>query len=215
MEKSDRKVKDMEKKSFIPEVYDPVEYWNSRDQPNTDANPGISPAHRAVFDRHLKHGARVLELGPGIGRLFPVYEGCSELATLDLTHQHEATLKTVASQYDLPLRQEFLNDALAPFPFADQSFDLAVSAYVFIHVPFENIRHSMSEMARVAQRAIVFATSNPNWPKTEAERKPSSHCFDHDYDALCRELGMKIVDRVEFPNPKLNRTGLAFAYEKA
>lgn len=204
-----------EKKSFIPENYDPVEYWNTREQPNTEKNPGVSIAHAGYFSQHLQPGSKILELGPGIGRLFPMYVGAKNktFSTLDIATQHRDTVDAAARALDLTVEQSFIGKSDERYPFSDHEFDVGVSSYVFIHVPFDLIRHSMSEMARVARRTIIFASDNPAWAQTPADRKPSTHCFNHDYAQLCKELGLIIFDSVRFPkaNEKsIQATGFVF-----
>lgn len=200
-------------KSVVPEHYDPVTYWNEREHPNTAPNPGVSAEHARFFRRHIGGHASLLELGPGVGRLFPLYSGLPEVATLDLTRRYEPQVAAAAQTLGLSVQQNFLDDPLAPFPFADGRFDVGVSSFVFIHVPFENIRHSMSELARVARHVVAFVGDDPAWPKTPAARKPSTHCFGHDYDALCADIGCTITDREVFVNAKGQRA-IGFVYRR-
>lgn len=202
-----------EKQSFVPENYDPVEYWNTRNQPNTAKNPGVSSAHADYFRKHIAPGSNILELGPGIGRLFSMYRGAKDgtFSTLDIATQHKDTIAAAARAQGLKVNQFFMNEADARYPFADDSFDIGVSAYVFIHVPFEYIRHSMSEMARVARKTIIFASDNPAWAQSPADRKRSSHCFNHDYVALCDAMGLKVFDSIRFPkNSDITPTAFVF-----
>ena len=81
-----------DKKGFVPEHYDPVEYWNTRKQPNTAKAPGVSQNHADFFRKHTPLDApAILELGPGVGRLFSIYKSARDgvFDTLDLTRQHE------------------------------------------------------------------------------------------------------------------------------
>lgn len=207
-----------EKQGFVPENYNPVEYWNARNQPNTAKNPGISAAHAAYFALHAKPGATILELGPGIGRLFPMYRSAKDrtFSTVDIASQHKDTVDAAAQAQGLKVQQFFMNEADARYPFADDSFDIGVSSYVFIHVPFEYIRHAMLEMARVARKTIIFATDNPLWAQSPADRKPSSHCFNHDYAALCDAMGLTLFDSIRFPKAKdKDITPTAFVFGKA
>jgi len=203
-------------KGFVPDYYDPVEYWNTRSQPNTEKAPGISQMHSDFFHRNIGHAPAILELGPGVGRLFALYKNSRDgvFATLDLTRQHERTVELAAREQNLVVKQYFIAEADAAYPFADNQFDIGVSSFVFIHVPFEYIRHSMSEMARTCRKVIVFASDNPAWPKTEAERKPSTHVFGHDYQALCSDLGLVVHDYALFPSNK-GFNSVALCYGRA
>jgi len=185
-----------DKKSFVPEKYEPVEYWNTRTQPNTVANPGLNPAHIDFFNKHIPAGSRILEMGPGIGRLFPLYAAARDatFTTIDVADQHRATLNAAAAAQGLTVRQHHIRNADDPYPFDDRTFDVTVSSFVLLHVPFEYIRQTMLEMARVSARVIVFDANVDSRAKTEAERKPSTHVFGHNHEALCKELGLTILD---------------------
>lgn len=192
--------------SIIPSKYDPVSYWAQREHPNTDEAPGISPPHRNFFNVNAACARSVLELGPGIGRLFPLYQDIPRTVALDLSRKYENHAKNVASNLNLNLEQYFLNEALQPYPFQDGEFDISVASFVLLHIPFENIRHTLSQLARVSNKVIVFDGDDPNWPATEAERKPSSHCFRHDHDALCRDLGLQKGLTQKFPGGSIGFT---------
>lgn len=192
--------------NIIPNQYDPVSYWAQREHPNTEAAPGISPPHRNYFSENAAGAKSVLELGPGIGRLFPLYAGIPRTVTLDLSRKYAEHAKKVSVTLGLELEQFFLDDAVQPYPFQEQEFDLSVASFVLLHVPFENIRHTLAELARVSRKVIVFDGDDPNWPATEAERKPSSHCFRHDHDALCRGLGLKKSQTYTFPGGSIGFT---------
>ncbi|WP_146591387.1 class I SAM-dependent methyltransferase [Puniceibacterium confluentis] len=206
-----------EKKSFVPERYEPAEYWNTRDQPNTQANPTVSQPHAEFFRKHVADGSRILEMGPGIGRLFPLYAGAqnARFSTVDLTEQHRATLDAAAAAHGLTVDQNHIINADDPYPFEDNAFDVTVSSFVLLHVPFEYIRKTLLEMARVSHRVIVFDANVDTRAKTEAERTPSTHVFGHDYDALCRELGLTIFDQTLFRKGRPDTQPFGLIYGKA
>lgn len=175
---------------IVPDHYDPLTYWAKREHPNTGEAPGISPPHRQYFSENTSDAKSILELGPGIGRLFPLYKGIERVAALDLSHKYQDHAKESAQRANVPLEQYFLSDALDSYPFNNGEFEIAVASFVLLHVPFENIRHTISELSRVSKKVIVFDGDDPSWPTNESERKPSSHCFRHDHEALCRELSL-------------------------
>jgi SAM-dependent methyltransferase len=176
--------------NIVPDHYDPVSYWKQREHPNTGTAPGISLPHRNYFSSNTVDATSVLELGPGIGRLFPLYKGMERVAALDLSRKYKDHAKNAAHNTGVSLEQHFLEGAVEGYPFKDQEFDVAVASFVLLHVPFENIRHTLTELSRVSKKVIVFDGDDPNWPATEAERKPSSHCFRHNHGNLCEELGL-------------------------
>ncbi|SNR72473.1 class I SAM-dependent methyltransferase [Puniceibacterium sediminis] len=206
-----------EKKNFIPEQYNPAEYWNTRDQPNTGAKPGVSKPHADFFAKHVSADARILEMGPGIGRMFPLYAGARDatFSTVDLTEQHRATLDAAAAAEGLTVKQNHIKNPDDPYPFEDKSFDVTVSSFVLLHVPFEYIRKTMLEMLRVSHRVVVFDANVSTRAKSEAERTPSTHVFGHDYEALCSELGLTVFDRALFRMPNPQNQPFALIYGRA
>ena len=203
-------------KGFVPESYDPVEYWNNRAQPNTDERPGISPKDIEFFKSQVPDGSSILEVGPGIGRLIPLYATArgKAFSTLDLTRQHEATVNEVAAENGLTAHQYFMSEADGKYPFEDGAFDVAVSSYVLIHVPFKLIRHTMRELARVADKVVVYVNLNPNAPDREEDQKPHHHVFRHDYRGLCEELGFKIHRFDSAPGAQPNVEVVKFCYSR-
>jgi ubiquinone/menaquinone biosynthesis C-methylase UbiE len=199
-------------KNFIPQQYDPVTYWRTREQPNTVADPGVSKMDDDFFGRFFNLGDKVLELGPGVGRIFKLYQGSASVTTSDIADQHRALLDKKAADLGLHLKQDFLDDPKAKLPYADNVFDVGVSSYVFIHIPFDNIRHTMSELARTCRKVVCFVGKDAGWPNAEQQRKASTHCFAHDYKKIIGDLGLTVYAWDEGSNPDGRWGWIKFAY---
>jgi SAM-dependent methyltransferase len=139
----------------------------------------------------LSKASSVLEIGPGIGRLFPLYTEVPRVATVDLSLQYKGRADNAASSLGISVESFYIDDALAPFPFKDAEFDLGVAAFVFIHVPFDNITHSLNEAARCCKNVVVMSAVDRRWPKPAMKFDPKWHCFNHDYESLCRDIGLR------------------------
>ena len=88
------------------------------------------------------------------------------------------------------MQDHYLSDPLAPLPFVTGEFDLGVLSHVLMHVPFENIEHSMAEAARVCRRVLVISATHIYWPRKGKSFDPKWHCFAHDYEGICKSLGL-------------------------
>ena len=104
----------------------------------------------------LEPGARILEAGCGKGYL--LYEflravpGCS-VAGFDISGYAVANGKP-------EIRGQMLaHDAAEPWPYADKSFDLAISVATLHNLPLYSLKFALGELGRVARRAYVCVES--------------------------------------------------------
>jgi len=177
--------------------YDPMQYWNEREHPNTAEDPGVSQAHAEFLEKFIGEADEILEIGPGVGRLFPLYRRLKVANTIDISRKYAERLRRAAKARNVPLNDVYLDGPTQTFPFSDRQFPKGVASFVFLHVPFENIRHTMSEMARVCSQVAIITGVDENWPKSEAERTPTSHCFNHDYRRICSEIRCEVVEETK------------------
>lgn len=162
--------------------YDPVTYWNKRKNPNSS---DVAPAWiKEYVSQFVKGEGSVFELGAGVGRTFDVYAPGAQVTTLDLSRQYMQQLRARAEARGLKLTQHFLSNSDEDFPFHDNEFPLSLCIQVLMHVPPQYIVHSMKELSRVSESAVVVAGVNEEWAKTP------THCFNHDYLGICREIGV-------------------------
>lgn len=180
---------------IVTDKYDPIEYWNARPHPNTRTNPGVRDNHARYLSKHLAEADEILEIGPGVGRLFGLYSHLKAVHTVDISRLYKERLRQAAKDNDVTLVDHYLDDPKSDLPFSAGQFSKGIASFVFLHVPFENIRHTMSEMARTCAEVVIISGVDEKWPKTEAEKKPSSHCFNHDYEKICAEIGCEVVER--------------------
>ncbi|MAJ36537.1 MAG: hypothetical protein CMC19_01160 [Flavobacteriaceae bacterium] len=174
--------------------FNPVEYWNTREHPNTSEDPGIGAVELETFPDLLKNSTRTLELGPGVGRLFPLYTG-KDIYTLDLSKKYSERLRHQALLNNVKLTEFFANDPAAKFPFEDDYFDLAIAAHVLYHVPFKNIVHTIKELYRVSTRALAIVSNNPKWPVKSDDYPAHLWVFNHNYQEIFEELRVsKVTD---------------------
>ena len=182
----------------MSDKYDPIEHWNTREHPNTAANPGISPVEYDFLGPLLDGADSLLELGPGVGRLFPLYKTVSQFSTLDLSTNYTDRAQQAADAAGINVQANFIQGPLDPFPFEDNAFDMGIASHVLMHIPFENIEHSMSELARCCKKVAVITVLERQWPRKGTNFDPKWHCFAHDYEQICRELGFEMSEKTIF-----------------
>lgn len=173
--------------------YDPATYWNDREDPNSKLNKALPKRIEEYVVKHLPSDGKVLEFGPGVGRLFSLFSG-RHIDTLDISKKYKKALEDQARQYNVELNQYHTTSADDSFPFRDGSYSLSIACQVLIHVPFEVIKHTVSELARVSDAVLIVSGNSENWPKSPQEINGFVHCFSHDYLELSRELGLQAED---------------------
>ncbi|MEL6172635.1 MAG: class I SAM-dependent methyltransferase [Pseudomonadota bacterium] len=189
--------------------YQPFEYWNAREHPNISDDDDVG-LHDSEFIRpQIKDAKTLLEIGPGVGRLFKLYTHLDKVYTVDISTNYSDRLRAKATSFGISLEDHYLPDATAPFPFVDQQFDCGMASFVLMHIPFENIEHTMSEAARVCKKMVVFTSVEDSWPKARAEYNTHWHCFNHDYNAICERIGCEIVH-----HEKITERVFGFVYQR-
>jgi SAM-dependent methyltransferase len=116
-------------------------------------------AQELIAAYSLRPDACILDVGCGRG--FLLYEfmralpGCS-VAGFDVSEYGLATAKEEVRP------SLFRHDAREPFPFADQSFDLAISLNTLHNLPPEDVVRALAEMQRVAKQQYLVVESFRN-----------------------------------------------------
>ena len=182
-------------KSLSKSKYDPVAYWNARKNPNSDS--GLESA-RVRFDTEYIAAAvggasSVFELGPGVGRTFDAYSSGQKITTLDLSKSYTDQLRRRAEASSIDLTMHFLDSALAEFPFCDGAFPIGVTSQVLLHVPPDNIEHTISELCRTCGKIVVISLFIHGKPVSGPWGR---HVFNHDYPMLFSERGWALSDVV-------------------
>lgn len=175
--------------------YDPKAYWGKRVNPNA---PAGEKADRVRFDiayirQMLGDAKRVLDLGPGVGRLFGAYRPDQRIETLDISTLYREQIVQKANEHDLNVSQHLLDEPLDRFPFEDDAFEAGVVFQVFLHQPPEIFSRQFAEMLRVCPRFVVATGCSANTPRAPDNR--AKHVFAHDYLHEASSLGA-IVDNV-------------------
>lgn len=167
--------------------YDPKKYWQNRENPNVKGSDR-APQFIYNFAKPLLVGkTKILELGPGTGRILDLYEPHMQVSTVDLsTRYHDQVVKR-AEELDLNLEPNYLDGPKDTFPFGDKSFELGMSLQVLMHVTPEDILTTIRELHRTCNAVAIVATS------PDAVDSFAPHVFGHNYRSLCEEVGAVVT----------------------
>jgi methionine biosynthesis protein MetW len=164
-------------------------------------------ADQQAIVQWVPRGARVLDLGCGDGALLRALWQQREAPGYGVEIDDDSVLACVAN--DVNVLQVDLESGLSLF--ADGSFDC-----VILSETLQTIRRTeflMREMLRVGREVIVSFPNFGHWrarlqvlqgrmPVSEAlpyewyETPNVHHCTMHDFEELCRRLGVKIRERL-------------------
>lgn len=103
-----------------------------------------------ILKRDLQEGESVLDVGCGAGRLAFIVAG--RYVGLDITPCY---LQLARDKF--PMHEWILGDCRS-LPFPDESFDRVWSSNLLIHLPWDDIKVALKEMARVAKKAIYLTS---------------------------------------------------------
>lgn len=170
-------------------AYDEWTFWNSRPNPNAPAGlSGRQLDDDITYIRAQVAGCtRILELGPGVGRTFAAHEPGADITCYDITPNYRERLLARAHALGLRVRFDLAPSLDAPLPYPDNAFEVGVACKVFQHQRPERIERVMAELARVAERVVAPTTVDTG------RSVPASHCFYHDYAAICAGIGCEIM----------------------
>jgi len=113
-------------------------------------------ARQLVEVYSLPPNVRVLDVGCGRGFLLHELTGLLANCTVAGLDVSEFALATAKEEVRPQL---FHHDARDPFPFADKSFDLAVSVNALHNLPLGQVAQALAEMERVATNKFLVVES--------------------------------------------------------
>jgi ubiquinone/menaquinone biosynthesis C-methylase UbiE len=121
----------------------------------------LSPAERLLFERYVKRGDRILDLGVGGGRTTPYL---SELASDYVGVDYSETM-ILSCRKKFPATCFVTADAADLSQFGDHSFDIAVMAFNGLDyvMPDSKRRQALAEIRRVLTPGgmFIFSSHNP------------------------------------------------------
>ena len=104
--------------------------------------------------RYGQHGARLLEIGSGLGHLVAQLEDSFETYGMDLNHWAVKESKSVVDETDLQTA------SAEEIPFADGTFGIVIIKHIVEHLP--DPEKAISEIGRVTAPGGTLILSTPN-----------------------------------------------------
>lgn len=118
---------------------------------------GIAATRELIGQMGLKPGARLLDIGSGVGgpARFAANEAGADVTGIDLTQSYVDIAASLSKRTGMTDRTHFVQGSALDMPFADASFDAAMILHVGMNLPDK--KKLMSEAARVLKPGGVFA----------------------------------------------------------
>ncbi|GLQ78691.1 SAM-dependent methyltransferase [Mesorhizobium huakuii] len=118
---------------------------------------GIAATRELIGQMGLKPGARLLDIGSGVGgpARFAANEAGADVTGIDLTQSYVDIAASLSKRTGMADSTHFVQGSALDMPFADASFDAAMILHVGMNLPDK--KKLMSEAARVLKPGGVFA----------------------------------------------------------
>ena len=181
-------------------VYDPDPYWEQRGGSTYRQyvqSPGYAK-YREEQDRFFAdlvarlRPVRLLDFGCGTGKAFPLWKHVPEVHVYDRSLSQLEVARQEAARVGPDNSYKFpptVPESRTELPYADDAFDLVVTAEVLLHVVPQEIGAMIAELHRVCSGHLAFVTAAPF-------EQPAPHNFSHDYSDLMDGLFRTVDDHV-------------------
>ncbi|MEI9424407.1 methyltransferase domain-containing protein [Mesorhizobium sp. Cs1299R1N1] len=118
---------------------------------------GVAATRELIDQMGLKPGARLLDIGSGIGgpARFATNNAGADVTGIDLTQSYVDIAASLSKQVGMDGKTRFVQGSALDMPFDKASFDAAMILHVGMNLPDK--RKLMSEAARVLKSGGVFA----------------------------------------------------------
>jgi len=184
-------------------MYNKYNYWKNRSDPN-NKNGRVQALHHIDWSKSfINKNDKILEYGPGVGRMVKLYENNKEINFYDITPTYKKKLNNNCKDIGLPISQYIIDNKEGIItPFKNEEFDVVTCFQVLLHSPPQEISELMMELSRISKKVIVITSTN--W------KGVNNHVFKHDYK--------KIIDKndliLEEWNDHIFENEIGFIYTK-
>jgi len=175
--------------------YDTIKYWRNRFQSYGSVNTTsekvekIKPFEEELVLKYTPPESTLLDFGVGTGRMFPLYERLKcKVSGYDIA-DFRFLIEAKREKHPNFEYEHIIEDSIKKLPFSDMQFNTCVCFAVLLHQnPGYEIEFVTSELVRVAKYVIASV-----YEPVEKGRPLDNHCFEHNYKALFKELGITII----------------------
>ena len=165
-------------------------YWEIRGR-NYKSNEGFMGnvlVKRIINDLAPKS---LLDVGCGGGRLFSLYTKIPKVTAIDFSSSMLNNAKKLIQKKKYANITCVLLDA-SEISKLGQKFDLVVTRTVLLHIPPNKINQVVNQMKRVCKKNILIL----EYYSLKNKSLRSFHCFNHQYDALFKDLKLLVKEKV-------------------
>lgn len=182
--------------------YDIVDYWNERDNPCSKKINQLTDIHLEYLKVQTLGCKKILDFGPGYGRMFPAYIDGEEVVGVDVTEQHKKALFEESKRQGFNFSFLCKRNNFNHLDFTDKYFDAVVVSEVLFHQTPDIIENMMQELLRIGQKVIVISYMNTKEKYDKlGEYIPSKrYCFNYNYDEICKRHKWNIRRKERFKN---------------
>lgn len=174
--------------------YDEIRYWNQRKNPNS-ALKEETDYHIAFVKNHISGCHSVLDVGCGVGRIFPAFEDVDEVTGFDISSRYQKRVMDASKQFDFRF-QLIIDKTVGKLPFETNSFDAVVCVSVLMHQRPCNVVSMIRELCRVSRdKAVIvsFMDMDKDFVRVfDNDGGGDVHVFNYDYDSLFGLLGCTV-----------------------
>lgn len=190
------------------EKYNEIKYWNKRKKP-TSCPPDYTQAHINYLREQLKDYNNIIDVGSGVGRLFPAYSNLKSVHGCDISLLYKDPITEKSKNYNFEFNWTHLT-SIKKLPFQDKQFDCTISSEVLLHQRPEHIVDIMKELLRVSNRVIVITWMefNGSLDNNNHNYDAEKYCFNYNYKKICDENNWKLA------NFKRYKRQIMFIYEE-
>lgn len=174
-------------------MYNEVAYWNKRTNPNS-SNPKTTEKHISFVNKNIKSKDKILDFGPGVGRILPAYENINKIWAFDVSSEYSKKLMDKSKKINLEIDLTVNKEENIKLPYEDNQFDSVVCISVLLHQRPQNIINIMKELSRVGKKVIVVSwyEEGKSFSDSDTESKNNVYCFNYDFKKLCNDNNMEI-----------------------
>ena len=106
-------------------MYNEVSYWNKRTNPNS-SNPKTTEKHISFVNKNIKSKDKILDFGPGVGRILPAYENINKIWAFDVSSNYSKSLIAKSKKINLEIDLIINKKENIKLPYEDNQFDSVV-----------------------------------------------------------------------------------------
>ena len=182
--------------------YDIVDYWNERNNPCSKTIHELTDKHLSYLKSQTIGCNKILDFGPGYGRMFSAYIHANEVVGIDVTEQYKDSLIKEANKQNFNFKFICKKNNFDKLDFVNKYFDVVVTSEVLFHQTPIMIEKIMRELLRVGQKVVVISYMNVNkkYDKLDEYLPSKRNCFNYNYYELCKRNQWNIRNEKIFKN---------------